>query len=591
MNLSKPKNIIKSQARLFIFRLLDFCRFYRLPILSAVLMGTSYIPFYPWALFFCYVPLWFFVLQQDRLKPLLIGAWICQFIGILIGFNWVAFTIKEFGFFPWPLAVLGLLVFASFANFHIPIALFFWFISKKYLKKIKNVFVRDSLILLLLPVYSALCMEYYPMIFDWHFGYTWLYAKWPAFQTAEIWGFQFLNTLTLFFNFVFCVSITGFFYYLSRRKLFFKECLFFPDLHKFFSRRALWFFTAWVLFFSGLNFYGHWLQQRWPADDQTASILVVQPDIENTMTAYRRLKRDPRHLALSQLIEETQKYFSNHTAKPDFILWPEGAYPYSIKYDNQSAQRNFAQTQSKKWQTPIVLSATGESPKGTSNSIFVFDEKGHLAQAPYNKMILLAFGEYLPGEKWLPIHKLFSYYGRSFLRGTGENKVTQIKLSRAEDSPLEKKPLAGKNMEREKPMNENTINLGFQICYEGLFDSLTRNLVNEGAQIIVNVTNDSWYGSWQQPWQHLYMTLARAIEVRRPLIRGTNTGLSAFISAKGEVENISSLNKQMHWVQKAAYSNHKKDTVFSSYGYYINQYFLWISLIFMFLCALLSRKL
>ena len=594
MNLSTPENTLKPTGDSFLFKLLKTCRFYSLPVLSAVLMGTSYIPFYPWALFFCYVPLWLFALKQERLKPILIGAWICQFSSILIGLNWIAFTIREFGFLPWPIAILGLLFFASFANLHIPIALFFWFISKKYLKKIKNNFISYLFIFLLLPLYSVICMEYYPMIFDWHFGYTWFYAKWPAFQTAEIWGFQFLNTLTLFFNIIFLILFISFFNYFSKQVYFFKKHLFFQDFPKFFYKNTLWIFTAWILFFIGLNFYGYWLKKRWPEADQKTSVLVVQPNIENLSKAYERLKKDPRQLSLSQLIDETQKYFSQNKQNPNFILWPEGAYPYSIKYNDKTAQRNFVQKQAQEWQTPIVLSATGQSSEGASNSVFVFNEKGDLAQAPYNKTILLAFGEYFPGEKWLPVDKIFSYYGRSFLRGTGKNKVTQLSLSDLNNSESNKNlPLTEGNqqLELKNQLSTSKINLGFQICYESLFDFFTRDLAKRKAQIIVNVANDSWYGSWQQPWQNLYMTLARAIEVRRPLVRGTNTGFSAFISAKGEITNISILNKQMHWMQEVPYYSKKKNTVFTSYGYYIDQYFLWGLFIIIFFYTLIFNRL
>ena len=536
-----------------------FLKFYSLPLLSAFLMGTSYMPFPPWALFFCYVPLWIFALKQKKLKPILIGAFLCQFVFSLMGLNWVAYTIHEFGFFPWPLAILGLLVFASFTNLHMLIALFLWFISQKKINEIKSTKNLSWLTLLLLPLYFALCMEYYPMIFEWNFGYTWLYAKWTAAQTAQIWGFKFLNTLTLFFNLFFL----SFYLKLALKKH--------EKINKFFNLFRLniqdsstkvyltniftalpsltWLIGTWVLLFTGLNFYGHFLKKHWPDPDKKAHVLIVQPNIENLATAYKKSKKDPRPFVLSQLIKETKKYFNNeNNPLPDFILWPEGAYPYYIQHDGQTARESFAQRQARKWQSPIVLSATRESPKGTTNSIFVFNEKGDLVQAPYDKTLLLAFGEYLPGEKWLPVDKWLSYYGRSFQRGTGENKVTTL----------------------------NGLNLGFQICYEGLFDFFTRDLSLKKAQILVNVTNDSWYGSWQQPWQHLYMTLARTIEVRRPLIRGTNTGFSAFISAKGEIEKISTLNKNTSWIQEVPYYSVEKQSTFSLWGYYVNQYFLWI---------------
>jgi len=534
---------------------------YRLPLLSGFLIGTSYIPFYPWAVFFCYIPLWLFTLQKKQLKPILIGAWLCQFITTLIGFNWVAYTIREFGFFPWPMAIIGLLLFASFANLQMPLSLTLWFISQK---KLKN-YLPKPLIYCLLPIYFSLGIKYYPMIFKWHLGYTWLYAKWPATQTAEIWGFQFLHTLTLFFNLAFLYLFKTFIekkpniytfllsYFCKKNKQ--------KNRHIKDKKTASVVLISTILFFISINFYGWYLKSQWPKPDKITKVLIVQPNIENLKTSYHKIKQDPRSAAFSQLIKETEKYFLNHQDKLDFILWPEGAYPYRISYNKKMAFPNKAQKVARKWKTPIVFSTTGETEKNITNSIFVFNEKGDMVKPPYNKMILLAFGEYLPGEKWLPMDKLFSYYGRSFQPGTGENKV--IKL--------------------------NNLNLGFQICYESLFDFLTRDLALKKAQVLINVTNDSWYGSWQQPWQHLYMTLARAIEVRRPLIRGTNTGLSAFISATGEVKNISNLNTQTHWMQKIPYYSQQKQSTFTSWGYYINFYFLFGSLMGVFIYAYFQK--
>ena len=595
-------------------------------------MGTSYIPFPPWAVFFCYVPLWIFALKQERIKPLLIGAWLCQFIATLIGFNWVAYTIREFGFFPWPLSILGLLFFAGFANLHIPIALFFWFVTKKKIlktvsqgaggdlsQKIKKPVLISLIIFLTLPLYSALVMKYYPMIFGWNFGYTWFYFQWPAVQTAEIWGVQFLHTLTLFSNllflYVFLLNMRnwkinslleteyekqeGFFFIFHYPKMYVPV---FPEtehhqstfykLYQQLTNRHIWMLLFWIACFVGLNVYGWYLKNRWPEPDQTASVLMVQPNLENLSYLSKKFHTDPRPFTLKKLIKETfstiaepsklpkpselsaplnrlnrgTQWFSKPSfglvepseptkssgpielrQKIDFILWPEGTYPYAIKHNTKTARSNPAQDQAKKWQTPIVLSAIGQNGKRITNSVFVFNEDGKMVQAPYNKTLLLAFGEYIPGETWLPIHKLLSYYGRSFTRGTGENKVILL----------------------------NGIKLGFQICYEGIFDFFTRDLVLEKAQIIVNVTNDSWYGSWQEPYQHLYMTLSRAIEVRRPLIRGTNTGFSGFISAKGEIGPLTALNKSVSWIQPVPYYSQEKQTVFTSWGYYIDAVFLW----------------
>ena len=73
----------------------------KLPILSGVLIGTSYIPFPPWASLFCFVPLWIYWTQQSRLSQILWGGVTSAFVFTLIGFNWVTYTLHEFAHLDW----------------------------------------------------------------------------------------------------------------------------------------------------------------------------------------------------------------------------------------------------------------------------------------------------------------------------------------------------------------------------------------------------------------------------------------------------------------------------------------------------------
>ena len=396
------------------------------------------------------------------------------------------------------------------------------------------------------------------MIFEWHWGYSWFYAGWPAIQTAEIWGFQFLNTLTLFFNFL---ALWGCLLWTkarpqgkpTKKKLYLLPAHLSSMLINPKRQKALWVWGGGLVFFILLNIQGQYLKHRWPEPDQKAQVLIIQPNIANLHWMFQKSKQDPRAYALQQLIEETSPFFNpSSNQRPDFILWPEGAYPYRIRYNGGMAHASFVSQKAREWQTPILLSATGESPQGITNSLFAFDKEGQLIQPPYDKVQLLAFGEYLPGEKWLNWSKWLSYYGRSFKRGTGEYKTLNLNQGTA------------------------TYRLGLQICYESLFDFFTRDLARKQAHILLNVTNDSWYGRGFEPYQHLYMTLARAIEVRRPFIRGTNTGFSAVITAKGEILKKSSLYKQDSWIQEVPYHSEGRQSLWASWGYYINSFFLWI---------------
>ena len=533
------------------------------PILSGFLIGTSHIPFPPWAIFFCFIPLWLFALNHDRLKPLLIGGFLCQCVATVIGFNWIAYTIKEIGISFWPQGFIFILAFIVFANLHISLSLCLWFISKQKLKNIKCSFIRSLCICCSLPVYLGLCTQYYPMIFKWHFGYTWFYARWPAAQTAEIWGFEFINTLILFSNLLFLFVFKS---TLFQRIKFFKRVSVsnsHSNVPTISIRSGAIILCVWLVTFMSLQFWGGYLKNRLPEPDQKARVLVVQPNIENKMQEDKTWN----DFIVSKILTETKKYLPIKSDLPvDFILWPEGAYPYGINLLQVEQGKDPIQKSISNFNIPLVVSAKGEKVGEYTNSLFVFDQKAQLVRSSYDKIVLIPIGEYTPGEKWVPfINKFFFDDQRSFIKGTGDNKVIQL----------------------------NGLNLGLQICYEGLFDWLTRDVVREGASILVNVSNDAWFGTWQEPWQHLYVTLSRAVEVRRPLVRGTNSGFSAVVSAKGEISSSMVFGNFSEIKEVSFYSRGREpSSLFTSWGYYINQVFLWIFLILIyvrFFCAKLRQ--
>jgi apolipoprotein N-acyltransferase len=98
-----------------------------------------------------------------------------------------------------------------------------------------------------------------------------------------------------------------------------------------------------------------------------------------------------------------------------------------------------------------------------------------------------------------------------------------------------------------------------------------------GAQFIVNATNASWYGSWQEPYQHLYMTLARAVEFRRPLIRATNTGISTVVLASGEILEKSPIYEEWTKLYNVPYLK-KPPATFYQYWFWLVPGLLWFSL-------------
>lgn len=95
-------------------------------------------------------------------------------------------------------------------------------------------------------------------------------------------------------------------------------------------------------------------------------------------------------------------------------------------------------------------------------------------------------------------------------------------------------------------MKLDGFHLGPQICLESLYPTFSASMARQGAEIFSNVTNDSWFGKTFEPHQHMIMTLARAIENRRPLLRATNTGITTVALADGTILEKSPIGKE--WV-------------------------------------------
>ena len=95
--------------------------------------------------------------------------------------------------------------------------------------------------------------------------------------------------------------------------------------------------------------------------------------------------------------------------------------------------------------------------------------------------------------------------------------------------------------DRQSPLKDKDLSLGVLICFEAIFPELARDLSREGANLLINITNDAWFGMTSAPYQHLGMAVFRAVENHRPMIRAANTGFSAFIGPQGEIQLRSGL--------------------------------------------------
>jgi apolipoprotein N-acyltransferase len=234
-----------------------------------------------------------------------------------------------------------------------------------------------------------------------------------------------------------------------------------------------------------------------------ATIGVMQPSIEQP------LKWDPNHLSSVLAI-----YFALSrrvgAERPELLVWPETASPTLLRRD--PALLDTLVDLARSYQLAILVGSVDVegTPERLHNSAFLVTARG--IEGRYDKMQLVPFGEYVP---------LSSVIG--FVRGWAEFISEMTPGSRSVVFPGPPAPF------------------GIVICYEGIFPELFREFVRGGARLMVNMTNDAWFGRTSGPFQHLTMYPFRAVEHRIAVVRAANTGVSAFIAPTGQITRQLSL--------------------------------------------------
>jgi apolipoprotein N-acyltransferase len=242
-----------------------------------------------------------------------------------------------------------------------------------------------------------------------------------------------------------------------------------------------------------------------------ANVAFVQPDIP------AMVKWDPSKTAeiIDTLRSTTLTAGSVH---PDLILWPESTTPFALKGGDPS-MRKFVERLSALTKAPMLIGADAIEDAGTShetyyNAAYVIDPEVGLQTAYYAKRRLVQFGEYVP------LRPLLGWIGK--FAPLGDTDFTPGKDS----TPLV------------VPMERGAAAFGVLICYEDLFPSLARAEVRSGADALVVITNDAWYGEGAAAYQHAAHSVLRAIETRRPLLRCGNAGWSGWIDEFGRIRRV-----------------------------------------------------
>jgi apolipoprotein N-acyltransferase len=244
-------------------------------------------------------------------------------------------------------------------------------------------------------------------------------------------------------------------------------------------------------------------------------------------------------------------------SKPQLIIWPETSMPFY--YSHSPAGTQFVQDLARQIQTPILFgSPYRENKKGRTihyNSAFLVSAKGD-TQYRYDKIHLVPFGEFVPLRKLLFfVEKLVEMIG-DFGRG-----------------------------EKAGVFNVAGYQAGVSICYELIFPDLIRQAVKNGAQFLINITNDAWFGNSPASYQHMSMGALRAVENRVPIVRAANTGISGTLEADGSLRDETELFVEAAQITQIS-PRQGMLTFYTAYG----DVFSWLCLSLTFLLPLMLRK-
>jgi apolipoprotein N-acyltransferase len=194
--------------------------------------------------------------------------------------------------------------------------------------------------------------------------------------------------------------------------------------------------------------------------------------------------------------------------RPDLVVWPETATPFF--FQEPGPRREEVLELAEQTKSYLLFGSPAFRPGAAGG----FDElnRAYLVSpdgfevGSYDKMQLVPFGEYVPYERVLFfVGRVVEAIGR-IVPGVA---TTVFRLPAAR--------------------------VGVLICYEDVFPALTRRFIAGGADVLVNVTNDAWYGPTSAPRQHLAQATLRAVENRVPLVRAANTGISAIVDPDGRI--------------------------------------------------------
>ncbi|MBU1161743.1 MAG: apolipoprotein N-acyltransferase, partial [Proteobacteria bacterium] len=290
--------------------------------------------------------------------------------------------------------------------------------------------------------------------------------------------------------------------------------------------------AAFVVILGAIWFYGKWRINNiheLAVMSPSSKVTIVQGNIDQAKKWDPAFQKSStmKYIHLSSLSKDLQ---------PDLVVWPETATPFYFMHDTELSK--LVLTGIHEIGADFLIGTPAFTLKNNKieyyNSAFLVDAVGNV-NGRYDKTHLVPFGEYVPMKKWLP-------FVSKMVEGVGDFDTGE----------------KGQTIRWQKS------SIGILICYEIIFPALSRAMVQNNASLLVNITNDAWYGRSSAPYQHFSMSVFRAVENRRSLVRAANTGISGFIEPSGRVIETTQIFKDAVITQKVPIL--QVETLYSRFG-------------------------
>ena len=446
----------------------------------------------------CLIP-FFYTIEHKKSGSYFITGLIFGTAVNYLGQYWLVGTLSRFGGFPLPVGILFILVYCIFLG--IQYGIFTYLVAKFKLLKEHN----PQNLFFIAAIWVTLDY-FYPHLFPYSIGNSQGLTT-NIIQVVDLFGISLLSFFIVFINLA-VYSILKSIVLGGKR----------PVVVTGFA----------ILIFVFLLIYGNIRIQA----EKNNILKAEKIDVGIVQANFDFLEKIENN---SYLIIQAHKKMSLEFEKVDLIIWPESAVLEFLPPDSEyleiegvmavpEIKDTFFLTGGLSFELDDTKSEGSEYEVIQYNSAFLTDGEGRIL-GKYNKIKLLLFGEYLPFSSIFPAIKMLSPASGDFTPGTELNIMN---------------------------IYEKGIKIGPLICFEDIIPGFSREFAKKGANILINLTNDAWFGESFAPYQHLLVAIPRAVETRRYLIRSTNTGVSVVVDSIGNIKSQTGIFKEEVMTQQVA---------------------------------------